>query len=116
MDTFDWVPTVANFSGTTSTVVRSAKFGDGYEQRAADGLNNVSTQYALQFIGGEAKIKAILAFLKAAGGATSFLWTPPLEDAPLVFYSETWTPPTKDGDTWTMTATFQQTFDLQDDE
>lgn len=109
-DTFTWVPTVANFSGTDTATVRKAQFGDGYAQRAADGLNNVAASFDLQFIGDAAKISAIRAFLIAHGGATSFYWTPPLEAVPLLFVCETWSRPSKDGGIYTMTATFTQTF------
>lgn len=108
-DVFAWDPTVSNFSGDTALKTRSAQFGDGYQQKAADGLNNRSTSYSLQFIGDEVKITAILAFLDAHAGATSFLWTPPLR-AQLLFTCEAYTEPTKDGDVYTITATFKQSF------
>ncbi|MBR7996712.1 phage tail protein [Burkholderia cenocepacia] len=113
MLTFGWTPTVANYSGTATPVVRAAKFGDGYEQRAADGLNNVASAFSVQFNGSADKISAILAFLRAAGGADAFWWTPPLWDSPGAFYSPSWTEPTKDGDVYTMTAQFQQTFSVE---
>lgn len=108
-DVFTWSPTVANFSGDTTLRTRSAQFGDGYQQKAADGINNRSTSYSLQFVGDETKIAAILAFLDAHAGATSFLWTPPLR-AQLLFTCDTYTEPTKDGDMYTITATFDQSF------
>ncbi|CAD6536432.1 hypothetical protein LMG27952_03148 [Paraburkholderia hiiakae] len=109
-DTFGWVPTVASASGTATATVRKAQFGDGYSQRAADGLNNVASSFSLQFIGDAAKISSILAFLRAAAGSTSFNWTPPLWTAPALFTCETWSEPTKDGNVFTITATFEQTF------
>ncbi|WP_414446860.1 phage tail protein [Burkholderia sp. 22PA0099] len=109
-DAFQWSPTVANMSGTDTATVRKAQFGDGYAQRAADGLNNVAAVFDLQFIGDAAKITAIRAFLAERGGATSFSWKPPLEAAPLLFVCETWSRPTVDGAIYTMTATFTQTF------
>jgi phage-related protein len=112
--TFGWAPTVAGSTGTATALVRSAQFGDGYQQRAADGLNNVSSAFNLQWVGDASKIGAILAFLRARGGAESFLWTPPLWDDAGLFYCETWTEPVKDGKTYTITATFQQTFQPAD--
>jgi phage-related protein len=109
-DTFTWVPTVDGLSGTATASVASAKFGDGYQQRAASGINNVSSSFNLQFKGDALKIGAIMAFLIEKGGYESFEWTPMLWSAPGLFYCETWTEPTKDGDVYTMTATFQQTF------
>lgn len=107
-DTFTWVPTVANFSGTPTFKVRTAQFGDGYTQRSADGINNRSTVYSLQFIGDAATVAAIIAFLDAQAGATAFNWTPPFRQQSL--FTATYTEPTKDGNVYTMTATFTQTF------
>jgi phage-related protein len=108
--TFTWVPTVANLSGTATLLVREAQFGDGYSQRTADGLNNRSSSFSLQFIGDATKISAILAFLDARAGAEAFYWTPPLRTQ-LLFTCATYTEPTKDGNVYTITATFVQTFD-----
>ncbi|MDR5774914.1 MULTISPECIES: phage tail protein [unclassified Caballeronia] len=109
-DTFIWKPTVASSSGSTTLKTRKAQFGDGYAQRVADGLNNASSSFSLQFIGDAATISAILAFLRAHAGATAFLWTPLLWTAPALFTCETWSEPTKDGNTYTITATFDQTY------
>jgi phage-related protein len=108
--TFTWVPAVSGLSGDTTLAVRKAQFGDGYAQRAADGLNNRSSSYSLTFIGDAAKISAIFAFLDARAGAEAFYWTPLLRQQSL-FTCEKYTEPTKDGDVYTITATFDQTFD-----
>ncbi|MCM2537718.1 phage tail protein [Burkholderia glumae] len=109
-DTFIWKPTVANSSGSATMKVRKAQFGDGYAQRTADGLNNSSSTFSLQFVNDAATIGAILAFLRAHGGATSFYWTPILWAAPALFTCETFSEPTRDGNIYTITATFEQTF------
>lgn len=108
--TFTWAPAVSSLSGTATLKVRKAQFGDGYEQRAADGLNNRRSSYNLTFIGDASKIGAILAFLDARAGAEAFYWTPLLRTQSL-FTCETYSEPTKDGDIYTITATFDQTFD-----
>lgn len=108
-DTFNWVPAVANLSGSATLRVRKAQFGDGYAQRIADGINNRSSSYNLTFISDAATITAILAFLDSHAGATSFYWTPLLRPQSL-FTCEKYSEPTKDGDVYTITATFDQTF------
>lgn len=108
-DTFTWVPTVAGLSGDATLKVRRAQFGDGYDQRVADGLNNRSSTYQLQFIRDAATISAILAFLDAHAGATAFYWTPLLRPQSL-FTCEKYSEPVKDGNAYTITATFDQTF------
>ncbi|TGN96127.1 phage tail protein [Burkholderia sp. USMB20] len=107
---FTWAPTVSNSTGTVTATVDSAKFGDGYQQRTAPGLNNMASSFSLQWVGDESKIRAIRSFLRDRGGWQSFTWTPVLWDAPGLFYCETWSEPTKDGRVFTITATFQQTF------
>ena len=110
IQTFTWAPAVSGLSGTATLKVRKAQFGDGYDQRVADGLNSRRSSYNLTFIGDAAKISAILAFLDARAGAEAFYWTPLLRTQSL-FICETYSEPTKDGDVYTMTATFDQTFD-----
>lgn len=108
-DTFIWSPTVAGSSGSTTQRVRKAQFGDGYAQRVADGINSKSSSFNLQFIGDAATIGAILTFLDAHAGATAFYWTPLLR-AQALFTCEKYSEPTKDGNAYTITATFDQTF------
>ncbi|QVN14810.1 phage tail protein [Burkholderia sp. LAS2] len=108
-DTFIWPPTVEGFGGDTTLRVRKAGFGDGYTQRAADGLNNRVPSYNLRFVGKAEKISAILAFLDAHAGAVSFLWTPPLRPQGR-FVCEKYTEPAKNGNVYTITAQFEQTF------
>ncbi|WOD19843.1 phage tail protein [Paraburkholderia kirstenboschensis] len=109
-DTFTWSPTVAGTSGSTSQRVRKAQFADGYVQRVADGINSKSSSFNLQFIGDAATISAIMAFLDAHSGAIAFNWTPLLWAAPALFTCEKYSQPTRDGDAYTITATFDQTF------
>ncbi|MDR5736128.1 phage tail protein [Caballeronia sp. LZ025] len=109
-DTFTWAPTVSNSSGSTTLKVRKAQFGDGYAQRVADGLNSAASTFSLQFVGDATKISAILAFLRAHAGAAAFYWTPLLWAAPALFTCESFSEPTRDGDVYTITATFDQTF------
>ncbi|MDN7419517.1 phage tail protein [Burkholderia dolosa] len=108
-DTFIWSPTVQGFGGDTTLRVRKAEFGDGYTQRAADGLNNRQSTYNVRFVGKADKIAAIVAFLDAHAGAVSFYWTPPLRQQAR-FVCEKYTEPVKDGDVYSITAQFEQTF------
>jgi phage-related protein len=108
-DTFIWVPTVAQLSGAAKLLTRKAQFGDGYAQRVADGINNRSSSFNLQFVDNAATISAILAFLDAHAGATAFYWTPLLRQQSL-FTCEAYSEPVKDGAVYTITATFDQTF------
>ena len=58
--------------------VRRVAFGDGYEQRAADGINNNLQTWDLTFSRRtDTEVEAILAFLNLMAGVTSFGWEPP---------------------------------------
>jgi len=74
---FTWAPLV-DPTGDISFRTRSAQFGDGYKQVAADGINNEQQSWPLTFGGEEEEISQIVAFLRAHKGSTAFLWTPPL--------------------------------------
>ena len=77
-------------SMTRQPRVRSVKFGDGYEQRAADGLNSDMRKYSLNFTGrSSAESTAILSFLEAQGGVTSFDYTHP-GDSSRKFICRSW--------------------------
>ena len=57
--------------------VLSTKFGDGYEQRTPDGINNALIKIDLTFeLRSNAECAAIIHFLTARAGAESFLFTP----------------------------------------
>lgn len=56
--------------------VLAAQFGDGYEQRVADGINNNLPKWNLTFIGETDTIAAARAQLNGYGGVTAFTWTP----------------------------------------
>lgn len=58
--------------------VLTAQFGDGYQQRVADGINTAPRTWRLAFNSRtNAEIAPILAFLQARGGVESFNWTDP---------------------------------------
>ncbi|MBO9766522.1 MULTISPECIES: phage tail protein [Xanthomonas] len=73
-DVFPWMPT-SQSGGTATGQVSRARFGDGYSQSVADGINPISRSYQLTFTGPKAQMEQIAAFLDAHVGR-SFLWTP----------------------------------------
>ena len=77
MATFTWNPDTGA-AESREPRIRSARFGDGYEQRAASGINADLATWNLSFSGrSDSEASAILAFLVARGGHESFDWTPP---------------------------------------
>lgn len=77
MSDFTWVPS----AGTAPEInfrTKTVKFGDGYEQRAPDGINSVSKRWNIVFENIKATdAKTITDFLETKKGSTSFTWTPP---------------------------------------
>lgn len=76
MSTFTWSP-APGANQLKKPRIRTAQFGDGYQQRVGDGINTVARSWALKFTRLTADIDAIEAFLDARGGLESFTWTPP---------------------------------------
>ncbi|MBF6029680.1 phage tail protein [Pseudomonas sp. P115] len=107
-ETFSWTPDKEP-TGTTTFRVKSAKFGDGYEQTAEDGINNKSESWPLTFTGQKAKIAQIKAFLNRHKGAIAFSWTEPFGENLLIKCKE-YQSSNKGGSVYTLAATFEQAF------
>lgn len=76
MATFTYTP---DFGATKKNKpsVKVAKFGDGYEQRLAYGVNTNPQEWSLSFANRtDTEASAIDAFLTARGAVESFDWTP----------------------------------------
>lgn len=76
MSTFTWAPAPGS-SQSKAPRVKTAQFGDGYSQRAGDGINTIKRAWSVTFTRATADIDAIDAFLTARAGVESFDWTPP---------------------------------------
>jgi len=76
---FTWYPDEGASEDIKPSVV-ATKFGDGYEQRSALGINTEVVSWTLSFTGNSAKISPIRAFLRAQGAVISFQWTNPLNE------------------------------------
>ena len=118
MTTFTWIP---DFQSEVQFKprVRSAAFGDGYEQRVGWGINTNPASWKLTFRARQdSEASAIDAFLAAAAGVASFTWTPPGGTA-LKWRCETWSkrPIAGNGTVaspayiWDVTAEFMQVFE-----
>ena len=68
----------AGTNGATTFRVKKAQFGDGYTQRAQDGINSSTRKWNITVAERYAfEMQPIKDFLDARAGARSFLWTPP---------------------------------------
>lgn len=104
--TFTWFPDASNELEIEPRVL-SAKFGDGYEQRTQVGLNPILEKWSLTFTGLPAEIKAIDDFLRALGGAQSFIWKNPNEVEGR-FICRSWKSKRERGVKVGLTCTFEQ--------
>tara|TARA_R110002020_G_scaffold145804_2_gene320042 strand:- start:995 stop:1588 length:594 start_codon:yes stop_codon:yes gene_type:complete len=65
-------------AGSSTANVRTAKFGDGYEQRASIGINNVGRDYSISFANrSKTEVDDIVAFFESKNGVTAFDFTIP---------------------------------------
>lgn len=65
-------------TGQIDFKVRSASFGDGYQQRLRDGINSKRAKWPVTIIGALAEVQPILDFLDRHAGGKAFQWTSPL--------------------------------------
>jgi phage-related protein len=83
-------------------------FGDGYEQRAPDGLNSDMRLRGLAFSGrSAAEMAAIKSFIEAQGGTLSFDYAHP-GDISRKYVCKKWTITDVDYNIASITAEFQQ--------
>lgn len=115
--TVTFSPTVGpsySSSGRTTPHVRLAKFGDGYEQRVADGINNMADTFNLRWENlTKAEFDYLIAFFKARGGTEAFFWTPPGEVSARKFKTDgAWDWTYEDTGVWSVSVVFQEVFDI----
>lgn len=90
--------------------VRELKFGDGYEQSVADGINNKVQTWPLSFEGGLDIIQPIIDFFDRHQGYKSFYWTPPGSSTALLFRVTSATLTSKGAGVYTLSAEFKQVY------
>ncbi|MDX2074707.1 MAG: phage tail protein [Alphaproteobacteria bacterium] len=107
MATFTWTP---SHPATADEMpkVKVAKFGDGYEQRQADGINNNLLKWSLNFTNRTLTEAAqIITFLRARAGVEAFDWTDPDGNAGK-YVCRSWSRSLPYGNVRSITATFEQ--------
>lgn len=107
---FTWLPDY-DAEEDVATAVLTAKFGDGYEQRAQDGINSVKSKWSLTFsLRTKAEVSAIADFLRARAGAISFEWAPPGETL-RKFKCTSWRRALRTDSDSRLSCTFEEVFD-----
>ena len=111
MPEFTWTPDFGS-SKQSKPKVQAVKFGDGYEQRAAFGLNTNPKIWSLTFANRDTSdIDDIEDFLDARDGVESFDWTPPRAEDSIKVVCREWNRTIDHAGTDSLTATFEQVFE-----
>jgi phage-related protein len=106
--TFTWRP---SFDSKLSQEpkITVTKFGDGYEQRTPNGINNSPEIWSVEFTASSASYPEVLTFIRARKGVESFYWATPFNQNK-VFVCRKWAVVRKQGHT-VMTMEFEQVFE-----
>jgi len=108
----NYTPSISSRKGQSARVM-VAEFGDGYNQRVADGLNSIRAVYSNIWRGiPTTDGQVIIDFLEARLGAESFTWTDPTTQATIDVVSVEWTRSPVSEQYETITAEFKQVFDF----
>ena len=92
MATFPSITPTYGIQKRSAPVVRTVRFGDGYEQRTSLGINQNPKIFQLTFEVSETDADTIETFLDArAADNASFDFTPPGESSSSKFVCESWT-------------------------
>ena len=111
IQTFPDIPVSADSALSETPRVREVRFGDGYAQAAADGLNAVPRTYRAVFAARpNADIDTIRAFLRARAGHEPFLFAPPGESAAIRWRCKEWSVRRVSATHRTLSATFVEDF------
>lgn len=110
-DVFDWAESDRT-SLDEEPRVKKAKFGDGYEQRQADGINSTAQIWSLSFEEVDDSIAdVIIAFWRTHGGVDSFDWTPKWATSPIRVVCPRWGRTIAGVGLSNMTARFEEVFE-----
>ena len=107
-------PSQSGYTEETSYRVQTAKFGDGYEQRVADGINfkmiNVTLTCAILTA---TQKNTLVGDLNAFGGVESFYYTLPSEASARLWVCQDPIQVTgMDANLWNVTFKLREVFDL----
>jgi len=106
-------PSFGPISREYTAKILETKFGDGYRQRAGNGINTIGEVYNAGWHNITTAEKNIIRdFLVARGGWDAFTWTAPGDTASSKWTSVSWRETPLGGDHWNFTAVFIKEFDV----
>lgn len=99
--------------GDTEFRVNTIQYGNGYSQRAVDGLNAKVDSWTLDWDNlYESEFESLVTAFDAAGGADYFTWTAPGDSSAKKFIVPKYTRRIVAGNMFSISATLNQVFDL----
>ena len=111
MSVFNWTPDFGA-EARYKPQVSAVKFGDGYEARAAKGLNYKPQSWSLTFnFRSDTETQEILDFLNERGGFESFDWVPPKQLETKRFVCREWSGSIDRATFNTVRCTFDEVFE-----
>jgi phage-related protein len=112
MATFPDIDPTYGIAKTSAPIVRTARFGDGYEQRVTLGIQQNPKEWSMQWVNlSETNADTIEDFLNARAGVESFDWTPPDETTSYKWVCQQWSKTITNYEICTINATFRQVFE-----
>ena len=112
MATLPSIKTTYQVSKKIDARVLESGFGDGYSQRALDGLNSIVEGWSLTWTVNNTDSDTLTGFFEARGGHESFDWIPNGESVSKKWTCKSWTKSPIGYNVWTISATLKQRFDL----
>jgi phage-related protein len=107
----DFTYTPSSAQRKRAPITRRMRFGDGYEQVVAFGINTNAATWELNFVDKPpGNIAAVEAFLSSKLAATSFTWAQPDGGADINVRCRTWSDSLAPGNVRALSATFEQVF------
>lgn len=106
MEQFHW-HVMPNMTERSQPRVKTIKFGDGYEQRQQDGINNDLRSYEVTLKVPRQESQYIDLFLTKHNGVKAFLWREPNRHRLITVKCPTWSTAVENTVT-TITASFEE--------
>jgi len=111
-DDFTYIPAYGSSNKKAPRIIM-AKFGDGYEQRLGDGINNDPDTWTLHFKGrSDTDADSIESFFHGQGAWDSFTWTPIGSSTQKKFRCSSWSRNYMGPNANDIEAEFVEVFDL----
>ena len=105
--TFTWTPDYTS-QGSHAPRVFATAFGDGYMQRAGNGINTDLASWDLTFTLSTSDATNLLTFLKAMAGTQAFYWNSPEDNLNPLWICRKWKCIPANFNRWNVTATLEQ--------